>query len=312
MTEFFAGHILQGVAKSIENSVEKNYWLEIATNLSKFYCQNPTINNADNETEHPIFSVLDNQISRGLPTISSIFIEREFERVFNLTTEQINGIGTISFDFDNHNSIDFLKCLVIADSRTQELNIENTYNNWEEHGGSPFEKDFFLNTISSFGHNTNQLLQLQRTLPSVVGRQVEDLFVHQNIDFLIQLPRVEGFKNGIVIEIDGQQHREQTQALKDQRRDFFADQNNFDTVRIRTNEVNNLTELQSNKIRNYLNHPYFQTFKQNIEMPIFENEIGLDYLQLYLSTFGISRIQKAFLKALKSGLINRNRLLAKV
>jgi ATP-dependent DNA helicase RecQ len=306
MTEFFAGHILQGVAKSIESSVDKNYWLEIATNLSKFYCQNPTINNADNETEHPIFSVLDNQISRGLPTISSIFIEREFERIFNLTTEKTNGIGTISFDFDNFNSIDFLKCLVIADSRTQELNAENTYNNWEEHGGSPYERDFFLNTISRFGQNTNQLLQLQRTMPSVVGRQAEDLFVHQNIDFLIQLPKAEGFKNGIVIEIDGQQHREQTQAQKDQRRDFFADQNGFETVRIWTNEVNNLTAAQTNKISNYLQHPYFQTFKQNIETPLFENEIGLDYLQLHLSTFGISRVQKAFLKALKSGLINRN------
>jgi superfamily II DNA or RNA helicase len=306
MTEFFAGHILQGVAKSIESSADKNYWLEIATNLSKFYCQNPTINNADNETEHPIFSVLDNQISRGLPTISSIFIEREFERIFNLNTEKTNEIGTISFDFDNSNSLDFLKCLVIADNRTQELNTENTYNNWEDHGGSPFEKDFFLNTISRFGNNTNQLLQLQRTMPSVVGRQAEDLFVHQNIDFLIQLPKAEGFKNGIVIEIDGQQHRGQTQAQKDQRRDFFADQNGFDTVRIWTNEVNNLTPAQTNKISNYLQHPYFQTFKQNIETPLFENEIGLDYLQLHLSAFGISRVQKAFLKALKSGLINRN------
>jgi superfamily II DNA or RNA helicase len=306
MTEFFAGHILQGVAKSIESSVDKNYWLEIATNLSKFYCQNPTINNADNETEHPIFSVLDNQISRGLPTISTIFIEREFARIFNLTTEKTNGIGNISFDFENTNSLDFLKCLVIADNRTQELNAENTYNNWEDHGGSPFEKDFFLNTISRFGNNTNQLLQLQRTMPSVVGRQAEDLFVHQNIDFLIQLPKAEGFKYGIVIEIDGQQHTEQTQAQKDQRRDFFADQNGYDTVRIWTNEVNNLTATQTNKISAYLQHPYFQTFKQNIETPIFENEIGLDYLQLHLSTFGISRIQKAFLKALKSGLINRN------
>jgi ATP-dependent DNA helicase RecQ len=306
MTEFFAGHILQGVAKSIETSVDKNYWLEIATNLSKFYCQNPTINNDDNETEHPIFSVLDNQISRGLPTISSIFIEREFERIFNLTTEKTNEIGTISFDFDNSNSLDFLKCLVIADNRTQELNTKNTYNNWEDHGGSPFEKDFFLNTISRFGNNTNQLLQLQRTMLSVVGRQAEDLFVHQNVDFLIQLPKAEGFKNGIVIEIDGQQHREQTQAQKDQRRDFFADQNGFDTVRIWTNEVNNLTPAQTNKISNYLQHPYFQTFKQNIETPIFENEIGLDYLQLHLSTFGISRVQKAFIKAFKSGLINRN------
>lgn len=306
MTEFFAGHILQGVAKNIESSVDKNYWLEIATNLSKFYCQNPTINNADNETEHPILSVIDNQISRGLPTISSIFIESEFERIFNLTTEKTNEIGTISFDFDNSNSLDFLKCLVIADNRTQELNTENTYNNWEDHGGSPFEKDFFLNTISRFGNNTNQLLQLQRTMPSVVGRQAEDLFVHQNIDFLIQLPKAEGFKNGIVIEIDGQQHREQTQAQKDQRRDFFADQNGFDTVRIWTNEVNNLTPAQTNKFSNYLQHPYFQTFKQNIETPIFENEIGLDYLQLHLSTFGISRVQKAFIKAFKSGLINRN------
>jgi superfamily II DNA or RNA helicase len=307
MTEFFAGHILQGVAKSIESSDDKNYWLEIVSNLSKFYCHNPTINNADNETEHPIFSVLDNQISRGLPTISSIFIEREFARIFNLTTEKTNGIGNISFDFENSNSLDFLKCLVIADNRTQELNAENTYNNWEDHGGSPYEKDFFLYSISRFGNNTNQLLQLQRTMPSVVGRQAEDLFVHQNIDFLIQLPKAKGFKkNGIVIEIDGLQHREQTQAQKDHRRDFFADQNGYDTVRIWTNEVNNLTATQTNQISAYLQHPYFQTFKQNIETPLFENEIGLDYLQLHLSAFGISRVQKAFLKALKSGLINRN------
>lgn len=308
MTEFFAGHILQGVAKSIENSVDKYYWLELATNLSKFYCQNPTINNADNETEHPIFSVLDNQISRGLPTISSVFIEKEFERIFNLTTEKTNGIGNISFDFKNTNSIDFLKCLVIADSRTQELNAENTYNNWEDHGGSLFEKDFFLNTISRFGNNTNQLLQLQRTMPSVVGKQAEDLFVHQNIDFLIQLPIAKGFKNGIVIEIDGHQHREQTQAQKDQRRDFFADQNGFDTIRIWTNEVNNLTAQQITKISNYLQHPYFQAFKQNIETPLFANDIGLDYLQLYLSPFGISRVQKAFLKALKCGIKDMNGL----
>jgi ATP-dependent DNA helicase RecQ len=308
MTEFFAGHILQGVAKNIENSVDKNYWLEIATNLSKFYCQNPTINNADNETENPIFSVLDNQISRGLPTISSIFIEREFERIFNLTTEKVNEIGTISFDFENPDAIDFLKCLVIADNRTQELNAENTYNNWEDHGGSPFERDFFINTISRFGQNTNQLLQLQRTMHSVVGRQAEDLFVHQNIDFLIQLPKAERFRNGIVIEIDGEQHREQTQAQKDQRRDFFADQNGFETVRIWTNEANNLTATQTNKISAYLQHPYFQTFKQNIATPIFENEIGLDHLQLYLSPFGISRVQKAFLKALKCGIKGINGL----
>ncbi|MCX6228045.1 MAG: RecQ family ATP-dependent DNA helicase [Bacteroidia bacterium] len=306
MTEFFAGHILQGVAKNIENSVDKNYWFEIATNLSKFYCQNPTINNSDNESEHPILSVLDNQISRGLPTISSIFIEREFERIFNLTSEKTNEIGTISFDLKKSASTDFLKCLVIADSRTQELNSENTYNNWEEHGGSQYEKDFFINSILRFGDNTNQLLQLQRTMASVVGSQAEDLFMHQNIDFLIQLPKSEGFRNGVVIEIDGQQHKEPAQSIKDQRRDFFADQNNFDTIRIWTNEVNNLTEIQKNKISAYFQHPYIRTFKQNIEKPLFYDEIGMDYLQLYLSPFGISRVQKAFLKALKSGIKNKN------
>lgn len=34
MTEFFAGHILQGVVKSIECSVDRSYWLEIVIYLN--------------------------------------------------------------------------------------------------------------------------------------------------------------------------------------------------------------------------------------------------------------------------------------
>jgi RecQ family ATP-dependent DNA helicase len=306
MTEFFAGHILQGVSKNIENSDNKNYWLEITNNLSKFYCQNPTINNSDLETENPIFSVLDNQLSRGLPTLATIHIEREFERIFGLTKERVNEIGSITFDFEEVHSSTFLKCLILAEPRTQELNTENTYNNWEDHGGSPFEKYFFKDIFSRYGQNSNQLLQLQRTLPSVVGKQNEELFVNQNIDFLVELPALEGFKSGIIIEIDGSQHKLEPQITKDKRRDFFADQNKYDTVRIWTTEVENIPNTKADKIQNYLRHSYFQDFQKNIQNPLYKTDSGLDYLQLYLSPIGITRVQKAILKAFKSGILNCN------
>ena len=144
MTELFSGHILQAVKSQITNSEERGFWMQICKDLSVFYCKNNRLNSDDNEQEHPIFSVIDNQLSRGLPTLSSINIERQFEETFGLTAEAISNIGSITFDF-SEDATNFLRCLIIADSRTNELNSETTFQTWEQHGGSEFEKVFFEN-----------------------------------------------------------------------------------------------------------------------------------------------------------------------
>jgi len=307
MIEFFSGQILSGVKKLINESDKKEFWLQVCKNLSAFYCKNNLLNNTDNEHEHPIFSVLDNQLSRGLPTIPSINIERQFADIFNFTEEEVSNIGSISFDFTD-NADDYLRCLVIADSRTTELNNETTFQTWRQHGDSEAEKEYYQNLFSVNGPRTNQLLQLQRNIKSIVEDGIrEEMFAEQSIDFLLEFPKYEGFPNGLVIEIDGQQHDVNPQLTADNYRVHFARQNNYETVRIRTNELTAIPQSKQNVINQYLEHPYSLYFNQNIIEPLFYSEIGLDYLQLLLSPFGIARVQKAFIKAIKKNLIDITR-----
>jgi RecQ family ATP-dependent DNA helicase len=306
MTVSFAGQVLQSVISTIQQSDKKDFWFQISKNLSSFYCQNPVINNTDNEKESSIFSVIDNQLSRGLPTLTSIFIEHQFENIFRLTKNNTNAIGSISYNFIDEEAKEFLRCLIIADRRAKELNTEGTFQTWEAHGGSEFEKLFFENVFNQFGVDANQLLQLQRTITSIVGGKIagQDLFYHQNTDFVLEFPKYENNSKGLIIEIDGSQHNELAQKEKDNQRTFWADKNEYETVRIKTSEIKNIPNDVQNAIKTYLKHPFFQYFSENIEKSLFSNEQGLDYLQLYLSPFGISRVQKAIIKALKSGLID--------
>lgn len=305
MTEFFSGQILQAVKNHINKSEKRDFWMQLCNDLSVFYCKNNRLNSVDNEQEHPIFSVIDNQLSRGLPTITSINIERLFAETFELTEEKTSNIGSITFDF-SEDATDFMRCLVIADSRTTELNNETTFQTWEQHGGSEFEKIFFKNRFQQFGNKVNQLLQLQRTISSIVGGTIsgQDLFYDQTTDLLLEFPRVENFPNGLVIEIDGSQHNVEPQISKDNLRKHFANENGYQTVRIKTTEVNAIPQDKQNQIQQYLLHPYSQYFSQNISSPLFNSEEGLNYLQLFLSPFGIARVQKTIIKAIKKNLID--------
>lgn len=307
MTELFSGQILSGVKTLINQSDKKEFWMQICKNLSVFYCKNNLLNSDDHEQEHPIFTVIDNQLSRGLPTLTSINIERLFADKLGLTAEATSSIGAISFDF-TEDAVNFLRCLVIADSRTSELNSETTFQTWELHGGSEVEKEYFQNRFSQNGNKANQLLQLQRNISSVVEKEVgEDLFAHQTLDFLLEFPQIENFPKGLLIEIDGQQHNVEPQATKDNLRNHFANQNGYQTVRIKTSEINSIPQAKQNQINQYLLHPYSQYFNQNISNPLFNSETGLDYLQLFLSPFGIARVQKAFIKAIKKNVVDLER-----
>jgi len=310
MNQLFSGYILQSVHDIILKSEMPDFYYNLAKQLSYFYCQNPILNNTDNEREHPIFTVIDNQLSRGLPTLSSVFIEQQFEKIFGLTEEKIDNIGGINYNFINTKEAKpFLRSFVIAEPRQQELNSETTYQTWEDHGGSEYEKVFFEKIINKFAKYSNQLLQLQRTINSVTdGKEgKQDIFKHQSCDFVIQFPEFNNYKQGIVIEIDGKQHDIDPQLSIDKLRDHFANENNFETLRIKTSEINNVPEDKIKKLTNFLEHPYFRLFEKNINNPIFSSDLGLDYMQFFLSPFGIARIQKALIKALKTGLIDINK-----
>ena len=303
MNEQFAGYILSGVNKVVRNSPDAKFWLKVCENLSAFTYRNSILANDANEVEDPIFTVLDNQISRGLPTLPSINIEQEFASKLNLTIPAINDRKELEFDLIGPTA-DYLRCLVIAESRPVPMNGELNYQTWEEHGGSEYEQVFFEKVIEKFGLGTNQLLQLQRSISSVIEKNVtEDSFSKESVDFVIQFPQVDEIK-GLVIEIDGKQHEDEPQKSKDQRRAHFASLNGFNTVRIKTGEVRSMPETAQVQIESYLKHPYSASFSHNMKSPLFGDEVSLDYLQAFLSPFGIARIQKTIVKAIKTNLLD--------
>ena len=304
MNEQFAGYILSGVNRLVRSTPDAKFWLKVCGNLSAFTYRNSILANDANETEDPIFTVIDNQISRGLPTLPSVYIEREFSERLGLTAEVINKRKEIEFDLPR-NAADFLRCLVIAESRGVDLNKEITYKTWEDHGGSEFEKRFFERTFKQFGACKNQLLQLQRSINSLTERSIaEDLFSHQTVDFLLECPDVDGYPRGLIIEIDGSQHDTEPQLSKDKQRMHFASLNQYGTVRIRTNQIDAIPETVARQISSFLEHPYVKSFSDNIEKPLIEDELALDYQQAFLSPFGIARIQKTIIKAIKKNLLD--------
>jgi RecQ family ATP-dependent DNA helicase len=304
MNEQFAGYILSGVNKVVRNSPDAKFWLKVCENLSAFTYRNSILANDANEVEDPIFTVLDNQISRGLPTLPSIYIEKIFSERLGLTAEVINKRKEIDFDLPR-NAKDFLRCLVIAESRGVDLNKEVTFKTWEEHGGSDYEKVFYQKSFMQFGKRKNQLLQLQRSIESVTeGTVAEDLFSNQSMDFLLDFPEFDDYPKGLVIEIDGSQHKDEPQKSKDKLRDHFASLNQYGTVRIPTNQVGALSDTAISQIASFLEHPYAKCFTANIEKPLIQDVQTLDYQQAFLSPFGIARIQKTIIKAIKKNLLD--------
>lgn len=128
---------------------------------------------------HPILAVLNNIITRGLPTKASPFIERVFEKAFGYSTEK-NESGVISFDKQQIiNDIDDLfLAMHIIDSRL--ILDETNYNLGIL--DSDLEKEF----ITKIAHKSlRQILQPQRSLSSITKITTHNELILQS-NFRIQ------------------------------------------------------------------------------------------------------------------------------
>jgi ATP-dependent DNA helicase RecQ len=173
----------------------------------------------------------------------------------------------------------------------------------------------FKTLPSAFGTNGSFIIQLvstQRSIENIIGENVnfENIskniranFKEQRTDFSIEFPYSgESGREGIVIEIDGSQHNNPEQRLLDIERDKAVSNANWiNTLRIKTSEFD--SNQISNKINNILypalDNEYVKTNYTNFINPIWEEEFGMDILQLTLIPYGIARIQRALLEYIK-------------
>jgi len=270
-----------------------------------------------------IITVLDNLLSRGLPTLPSVLIEDYFAELFGIEEKRINNkIGDIQYHANSSlkENIDLIyKSFFIIDPRIKSDYLpEFDFQTWEAHRGSENEELFYNSILSvKFHESLRQLAETQRTIKSILkfsernenklssrlGNLRND-FYGQKVDFSFEFPRASGHQNGIVIEIDGSQHNNEPQKTLDKKRDVVISSIEWaPTVRIKNTELSLIPGEKIQQVNDFLKHPYFKKIKDNYDNPIWKQEFGLEAIQVALSPIAIARIQKSIIFLISSGIL---------
>lgn len=115
--QFHAAYQLDAVCKALK-SVDKNKLDGLHKNISDFEVQTPfDIGARIYEDVHPILAVLNNIITRGLPTKASPFLESAFADLGNQLLE--DRLGGIAYDINGLNGEDLFLAMHLIDPRWQ-------------------------------------------------------------------------------------------------------------------------------------------------------------------------------------------------
>lgn len=198
----------------------------------------------------------------------------------------------------------YIRALHIIDPRLTANGLLNQYEQSWEQLDSAYEEDFYYSALPTvLGTDAIcQLLELQRDLPSIVGKNGQ--FAQQKVDYSFEFPYSLGGKKGIIIEVDGRQHAVAPQKDLDKRRDIAAEDAEWmKTLRVRTNQWSNLNNAVAPLVK-FSESQLFKLYRQNYEQPLYESDLGRKALQLALSPFGIARIQKVLIESIMSGCLD--------
>ena len=221
------------------------------------------------EKESHIISVMEKILTRGRITYLSPELEKHLVSLFN--KKQLNNItsDTIRFIISNTNHDCFS-------------------HQWFD---SNEEKKLFMELLPIFLGNTYKRFVIPGVeLSSLVQPgSVLDSLGNQKVDFCIFHP---GLDEKIVVEVDGDQHREHKSA--DNSRDQMLQENGYSVVRIPALEIQNGTGRQLSILQNKISH-----LQDNIEKQI--NSEGIDNLKFMIAINITHKIQITILQALQSG-----------
>lgn len=280
-----AGYIIDEVKDLLQEEFGTNQLNKLLEYLCYFEVE--TQINFNNYNEDSIYSVLSNLISRGLPTRMSLDLEETFLEVFKIGNLSEN-LGTISCKGTSklHSLLDAIfNALHIIDPRLY-LNRINCIK-----GDSSFEKQFLFDCINNENNFLIQMLEGQRSFEQLTRTEG---FTNQRVDFVLDDLYT---KKGLIVEVDGN-HINPEQINLDRRRDATAKESGWNVLR-----SNSLADLRA--INAVINNPYFAKIKENYSNKHF-SEDRLDALQIALSPYAITRLQKVILELLLNNALSIN------
>ncbi|MBL7103810.1 MAG: ATP-dependent DNA helicase RecQ [Bacteroidales bacterium] len=299
-----AGYIYDFVKNKLLSENKSSEVLSLLEYLSYFEVDSDLVE--ENENDKPELAVINNLLSRGLPTRPSLFMEKMFLNALEIGESQTDILGNIESETNNSfNSVaQFLfKALHIIDPRiTHDRTRFQLQQSFEfDNIGSRYEEDFLFSHVPRIlGAEWFQLLESQREFTSIVN--LDNNFTRQRTDFSIEFPFPLMDKKGIIIEIDGPHHWEnENQKILDQQRDTAAENMGWlNTLRIETRIFDRI-ESKFSGLKELARQPFFQNIKLNYQTPLYFDKEGLKALQLILSPFAIARIQKVLIQYLLQG-----------
>ena len=277
---------------------------DVVTNLN--LTERPT-------TIDPVTTVVNNLLTRGLPTRMSVFLEGTFATTFG-KTKQIIERGSLSFPQTN-SEIDPSVISQLFDAlHIIEPRLRLNSNNYAKDGllGSDFERNFLFEYVGFENNYLAQILCPQAPLSHFVNQKICTGFAHggklahgSSVDFATKIPYIiqgndetnKEVTDAYIIEIDGQHHLQKSQVWLDRLRDAKTSESGTTTLRVAAGHeragINNI-------LTDFEKQPYFQKIKQNFNNTTFDTA-RLDNLQLALSPFAIARVQKVILESILRG-----------
>ena len=295
-----AGYILSGVRRHLMSSTYKAYGQMLLHYLSVFEIE--TRGPTRVPTDDAIFSIASNIISRGNPTIPSLRVERTLASLCNLTHE-VADRGSIEFPIrDAYHKKERPTCwraLVPVDPRFSSEEVAAAHSERLE---SEAERRFFSVDAPRYGGEAlPQLLELQCPIASLVTTEQRAAFQRQRVDFAAAVPCVAHGTKGIVVEVDGRQHRKAGQASLDQKRDTLFRQYNLDVLRCPASDAGFLGDAEAAVLRSFWESSYVSQAERNITDPLHASADGRRWLQALLSPIVVARVQKTLVDLVLSG-----------
>lgn len=304
-TQFQAGYILDSINEILKQiKFDKGRVSGLLKYISCFDLETKT--SIYKKSDDPFVSVIHNQISKGIPTRPSIFIEQIFSTAFGKshldTSDFAEQLGNIKYlpNFTDEEQQNIFEALHLVDPR---LNL--TENNYAPKLGSNFESDFLFKYLPSQNLEfLSQLFESQRKINTIVKPEAATDFHSQQVDFSFEFPylhentftlygekKVTYYNTGLIVEIDGSQHAKIPQKILDTQRDDAIKETHWQTKRI--------TDFKKTDFADWINKSTsLKIVKENFKKNLEGN--WLQILQLTLSPFAIARVQKTIVELILS------------
>lgn len=321
--QFQAGYILSGINEILINNSKNKDKAECLLNCLSYF-ELDGLTSLDNANVDSLFAVLNNILTRGLPTFPSVKIEKYFVDCFEKYSVCVDSAGSLIYSLRDENenqAIDLIKSLHVIDPRN---NVklrpdENLLSNFD----SQFEEEIFFNLFPKvLGEFALHIIEPQRKIETILQNYTSQLaqsendknsdisnlkerFFDQRIDFSIEFPFPIENKVGWAIEVDGVGFHDD---IHDERRDRILKSIGWGkTIRLKSGHSDEYYDILSPLVSLIQNSEYFKTTKANYEKPLWENICSLNNMELMLSPFGVARIQFALCRLILTGQLDLNK-----